>query len=163
MFTGGKTNETYEFSWFNPAGRLVAVNSVDIDANPVISELDMEGGIVNADKSISETADDVFPLMPGIWRLVCTHRGNLLHSHPFLVLPNYPVNGMKDDNNASENNVDRSLTNQHNLDIQSFLVRFVPKFYNVSDYCFYDTESNLCSNKPWVYDLNRFNHLAAVY
>ena len=161
VFTGGKTNETYEFSWLNPAGRLVAVNSVDIDENIVISELDMEGGIVTAATTgyvaSSVNADNVFPLMPGIWRLVCTHRGNLVHSHAFLVLPENPINGIEDENNA--NGVDSTLKYQHNIDLQSFLEKFVPNFYNISDYCFYDSESKPCTSLPWSYDLNRFNHL----
>lgn len=174
VFTGGKTNETYEFSWVDPAGRLVAVNSVDIDANPVIAELDIEEGIDNAvaalggDKARSSGDTAVFPLMPGIWRLVCTHRDNLLHSHAFLVLPKYPVNGNKhnangDDggevNNASEA-VDDSNTFQHNSDIQHFLAKFVSRFYNVSDYCFVDSSTDRpCNSLPWSYHLNTFNNV----
>ena len=40
VFTGGKTNETYELSWLSPKGDVRAVNTVEVDTNAVIAELE---------------------------------------------------------------------------------------------------------------------------
>ena len=165
VFSGGKTNETYKMSWLSPAGQLVAVNYVDIDANAVIAELDIEEGIDNLaadDDSYEAGSDSVFPLMPGVWRLVCSHRDSLIHSHAFLVLPKYPDNGIILDHNieqykSEKNNDDENNSNnlQGSKDIPKFLAKYVPRFYNVSDYCYIDSFSTRpCSQVIWSYDLN---------
>ncbi len=166
VFSGGKTNETYKMSWLSPAGQLVAVNYVDIDANAVIAELDIEEGIANLatdDGSNEAGSDNVFPLMPGVWWLVCSHRDILIHSHAFLVLPKYPDNGIiLNDNDIGQykserlDNDENGINNLQGLkDIPQFLAKYVPRFYNVSDYCFIDSfSSRPCSQFSWSYDLN---------
>lgn len=150
VFAGGKTNETYHFSWLDPTNKLMAVNHVHVDVHPLIAELDPgreDGKILTGN------------LVPGVWRLVATHTGAVVYTHRFLVLPQ--VDNGKYSTKASEINKDLDASNtleddeeeneSVNTVLESWLEKYVSEFYQVSEYCAVKCEENIncCSNTSW--------------
>ena len=146
VFVGGKTNETYHFTWLDPTNKVMAVNHVHVDTHPVIIELDPgreDGRMLAGD------------LVPGIWRLVATHAAAVVHTHRFLVLPpadNTAVSRINKEHDASNTlHDDEQESDSMNPVLESWLDKYVSEFYQVSQYCSVKCKENLncCRNTSW--------------
>ena len=97
------------------------------------------------------TTQVVAPVLDaGVWRLVCTHNGNLVHAHPFLVLPS-------SDNNSSSEDADKSsILEDEKSDPSAWMKKYVPQFYNVTEHCLRNGEGSSCEHTAWSSVLYKF-------